>query len=147
MLSLKHTIYNLVTCLRSLKLTYISTLQKQQLYSTNKQQRTERFNLIRLVLNSKKILQIESEIEYILINYAFSLNKSIKNYSIFSKYLQSYLYTYKQQNSLYLKVYMNKEKNREYPIKVINLNIVYIIYRLIKSKHPLYIYNQIYKNL
>lgn len=147
MLSLKHTIYNLITYLRSLKLTYVSILQKQQLYSTNKQKKTERFNLILLALNSKKILQVDSKIECILINHTFSLNKSRKNYSIFSKYFQSHLYTYKQQKNLYLKVYINKEKNREDPLKVISLNIVYVIYKLIKSKHPIYIYNQIYKNL
>lgn len=147
MLSLKHTIYNLITCLRSLKLTYVSILQKRQLYSTNKKKKTERFNLIRLALNSKKILKVDSKIDCILINHTFALNKSIKNYSIFSKYLQSYLYTYKKQKSLYLKVYINKDKDREYPLKVISLNIVYVIYKLMKSKHPIYIYNQIYKNL
>lgn len=147
MLSLKHTIYNLITCLRSLKLTYVDTLQKRQLYSTNKQKKTEKFNLIRLALNSKNILQIDSTIEYILINYTLSLSKTVKDYSIFFKYLQSYSYTYKQQKNLYLKVYINQKKNREYPIRIINLNIVYIIYKLMKSKHPIYIYNQIYKNL
>ena len=149
MLSLKHTIYNLITYLRSLKLTYIniSTLQKQLLYSTNKQQKTEIFDYICLTLNSKKILQINSKIEYILVSYTCSLNKSIKDYSTFSKYFQSYLYTYKQQKKLYLKVCMNKKTNIEYPINVISLNIVYIIHKLINSKHPIYIYNQIYKNL
>lgn len=147
MLSPKHTIYNLITYLRSLKLTYINTLQKQQRYSTNKQQKTEIFNYICLALNSKKILQINSRIKCILISYTCSLNKSIKNYSIFSKYFQSYLYTYKQQKKLYLKVYMNKKTNIEYPISLISLNIIYIIYKLINSKHPIYIYNQIYKNL
>ena len=147
MLSLKHTIYNLIICLRSLKLTYVNTLQKQQLYLTNKQQKTEKFNLIRLILNSKKILQVDSSIKCLLINYAFPLSKSIKNCPNFSKYFQSYLYTYKQKKSLYLKVYVHKETKIEYPISVISLNVVYIIYRLMRSKHPIYIYNQIYKNL
>ena len=147
MLSLKHTIYNLITCSKSLKLTFIDTLQKQKLYSTNKQQKTEKFNFIRLILNSKNILQIDSRVECILTNYAFPLNKSIKNFPLFSKYFQSYLYTYKKQRRLYLKVYIYKEKDIEYPINVISLNAVYIIYRLMKSKNPIYVYNQIYKNL
>ena len=147
MLSLKHTIYNLITCLRSLKLTYTNTLQKQQLYPTNKQQQTEQFNLIHLILNSKRILQIDTRIACILINYAFPLNKPAEDHLTFSKYFQSYLYTYKQKKHLYLKVYMHKETKIEYPISVISLNAVYIIYKLIRSKHPIYIYNQIYKNL
>ena len=147
MLALKHTFYNLIICLKSLKLTYVSVLQKQPLDSANKKKRTERFNPIRLAINSKKILPIDSRIESILMNYACYPNKPIKNSFIFSKYLQSYLYTQKQQKNLYFKVYIDREKNRKYPIKVINLNIVYIIYRLMKSKHPIYIYNQIYKNL
>ena len=147
MISPKHTIYHLITYLRSLKLTYINTLQKQQLYSTNKQQKTEIFNYICLALNSKRVLQIDSKIECILISYTCSLNKSIKNNSIFSKYFQSYLYTYKQQKKLYLKVYMDKKTKIKYPISVISLNVIYIIYKLINSKHPVYIYNQIYKSL
>lgn len=137
MLSLKHTVYNLIIYLRSLKLTYIniSTLRKQLLYSTNKQQKTEIFNYIYLALNSKKILQINSRIKYILINYTFS------------KHFQAYLYTYKRQKKLYVKVWMNKKTNIKYPISIISLNIVYVIYKLINSKHPIYIYNQIYKNL
>ena len=147
MLSLKHTIYNLITCSKSLKLTYIHTLQQQKLYSTNKRKSTQIFNFIHLILNSKNILQINSRAECILMHYAFPLNKSIKNLPIFSKYFQSYLYTYKKQRSLYLKVYLYQAKNIEYPINVVSLNTIYIIYRIMKSKHPIYIYNQIYKNL
>ena len=147
MLSLKHTIYNTITCLRSLKLTYVNTLQKPTLCLTNKQRETERFNSIRLILNSKNILQIDSRIEQVLIDYAFPLNKSVKNFPIFSKYLQSYLYTYKKQKNLYLKVYIHREKNTKYTMNIISLNGLYIIYKLMKSNHPIYIYNQIYKNL
>ena len=147
MLSLKHTIYNIITCLKSLKLTYVNALQRPTLYSTNRQQETERFNSIRLILNSKNTLQIDSRIEHTLIDYAFPLNKSVKNFPIFSKYLHSYLYTYKKQKDLYLKVYINKEKNTEYTVNIVSLNGLYIIYKLMKSNHPIYIYNQIYKNL
>ena len=134
MLSLKHTIYNFITYLRSIKLTYTRTLQKQQTYSTNKRQKTERFNFISLALNSKKILKQDLTIERTLANYVFSANKSVKNHSIFSKYLQSSLYTYKQQKSLYLKIYIDKKTETKYPISIISLNIVYIVYRLMISK-------------
>ena len=147
MLSLQHTIYTLEKCLRSLKLTYTSTPEKLLLYLTNKQQETRKFNSIHLILNSKKSSQIDSKIEYILTNYAFPLNKSINNAPIFSKYLQSYLYTSKQQKNLCLKIYINEKTNKAYSLNIINLNIIYIIYRLMKSKHPIYIYNQVYKNL
>ena len=147
MISLKHTIYNLITYSRSIKLTYINTLQQQKLYSTNKRKNTKRFNFIHLILNSKKILQIDSRVACILIHYAFNLNKSIKHFLLFSKYFQSYVHTYEKQKSLYLKVYIYQTKNIKYPINVISLNTVYIIYKLMKSKHPIYIYNQIYRNL
>lgn len=137
-LSLKHNTYNAITCLRSLKNSYSKLEYKEQLFSKNKIYKIEVLTLISIILKLHRILyrkfNITNLLEYHTVNQ--------KN-SVLSKYIQSYIYMSSKQNNFTINLY----KNMEIPLNLIELNSLYINYKLLRSKNPVYVYHKIENKL
>ena len=139
--SLKHTTYNIVTCLKSLKFSYVNLLYKRQYYLIKIIYNFEKLTLISIVLKLHNMLYHKFRIEYILKNYAS--NKQREKDSLLSKYLQSYRYLSKKRNNFYFNVSTNINKKITSPLNLIGIQSLYITYKVLQSKHPIYIYNKI----
>ncbi len=139
--SLKHTTYNILACLRSLKFSYIKSLYKKRLLLLKQEYNSEVLILIKLILKLHSLLYFKFKIEDLLKNYAS--NQQIKKDSLLSKYLQSYIYLSKKQNNFYFNFSINKSKKITLPLSLIGLKSLYITYKLLQSKHPIYIYYRI----
>ena len=139
--SLKHITYNIITCLKSLKFSYINSLYKEQYYSIKKIYNFKKLILMSIMLKSHNMLYHKFKIKYILKDYAS--NKQKEKDSVISKYLQSYRYLSKKQNNFYFNISNNINKKIASPLNLISLQSLYITYKILQSKHPIYICNKI----
>lgn len=137
-LSLKHNTYNSITCLRSLKNSYSKLEYKEQLFSKNKMYKIELLTLISIILKSQRILCRKFNITNLLEYHTVNQKKSV-----LSKYIQSYTYMSSKQNNFTINLY----KNKEIPLNLMELNSLYINYKLLRSKNPVYIYHKIENKL
>ena len=137
-LSLKNSTYNTITYLRSLKNTFSKSEYEEKLYLTNKVYNVSLLALINFTLKPHKILYKKFNITSLLKYYTVN-----KKHSVLSKYMKSYVYTSSKQNNFSIKFYRSMEKKMETPISLIALNSLYINYKLLKSRNPLYIYYKI----
>ena len=136
--SLKNSTYNTITYLRSLKNTFPNSLYKEQLYLTNRIYNISILTLINLILKSHEILYKKFNVTSLLKYYTVNNKKSV-----LSKYMQSYIYTSSKQNNFSINFYRNMEEKMEAPINLIELNSLYINYKLLRSRNPIYIYYKI----
>jgi hypothetical protein len=139
--SLAHATYNILTCLRSLKFSYINSLYKRPYYLIQKIYSFEKSTLINIILKLNNKRYHKLKIEYILTNYAS--NKQLKIEYLLSKYLQSYKYFLRKQNNFYFNVSTNINQKTTSPLHLTGLQSLYITYKILQSKHPIYIYHKI----
>lgn len=139
--SLKHTTYNIMACLRSLKFSYIKSLDKRQLFLIKQKYNSEVLILINLILKLHNLLHFKFKIEYLLKKY--TSNQQLEKDSLISKYLQSYKNLSKKQNNFHFNFCINKSKKITLPLSLIGLKYLYVTYKILQSKHPIYIYYRI----
>jgi len=139
--SLKHTTYNILICLKSLKFSYINSLYKKEYYLIKKIYNFERLALISIILKLHNVLYHKFRIEYILKNY--TLNKQREKNNVLFKYLQSYRYISKKQNNFYFNISTNINTKTTSPLNLIGLQSLYITYKILQSKHTIYICSKI----
>lgn len=141
--SIAHTTYNVLTCLRSLKFSYINSLYQRPYCLIKQIYSFEKSTLISVILKLNNKLYHSLKIEHIFTNYAS--NKQLKIQYLLSKYLQSYKYFLRKQNNFYFNVSTNINQKTTSPLHLIGLQSLYITYKILRSKHPIYIYHKISK--
>ena len=138
-----HTTYNIITCLKSLKVSYISSLYKRPCYLMKNIYNLEQLTTISIILKLNSMLYHKLKIEYILKHYAS--NKQLKIDSLLSKYLQSYKYFLRKHKNFYLNVSTDITQKITEPLHLIGLQSLYITYKILQSRHPIYIFHKINK--
>ena len=140
---LTHTTYNIITFLKSLKFSYINSLYTRPCYLIKNTDNLRKLTVINVILKLSKMLYRRLKIEYILEYYAS--NKQLKIENLLSKYLQSYEYFLRKENNFYFNISTNITQIITSPLHLIGLQSLYITYKILQSKHPIYIFYKINK--
>ena len=128
----KYSIHNFIICLQSVKLNY------QKKISNSDQPLTPINAILRI---STIPLKEKHRINYII--ESLSSSTHIKHRILAYKYLQQFIYKYEKYNQLTLKSKTKKIYNALYTIA---LTHIYIVYKLLNSKKPLFTYYYLIKS-
>ncbi len=121
-------------CLESAKLPY------QRYYPLDKISIVDWLNvyvrILTIVLNLKKeTFRDQCRLKSILSSYQHYISEKIKK-----KYTERFIYNYIKSHKNTLKYNVNKKNTRLQSLKLKALTYIYIIYKILQSKHPVYTY-------
>lgn len=141
MKSFKHnyTIHNFIICLKSIKLYQTYTSHINKLYQKRTFNSNQNLILINTILNIKTISkQKKYRINNIIKHYSSSAQK--KHSLLFHKYIQNFTYQYKEQGKHNFENCVDINTKKKNVLHIIAFTYVYILYKVLNSKNPIYIY-------
>lgn len=140
-----YTIYNFIICLKSIKLYQTDTFHIHKLYQKKICKPNQSLISINTMLNIRKVSkQKKYRIHNIIKHFSSSAQK--KHSTLFHKYIQNFTYQYKEQSKYNFDNCVNIKTKKKSIIHTVALTYVYILYRILNSKNPLYIYHYLTQN-
>lgn len=134
-----YTEYIFIICLKSLQLYKTSFLHIHKLYQKNTLNPGQSLISINTILNIRRISrQKKYRINNILKNYS-SHTKAEYN-TLYYKYIQNFKYQYKKRKPYNLKYFIDIKTKKKHIINNMAVTYIYILYKLLNSNNPLYIY-------
>ena len=131
--------HNFITCLKSIKLYDIDISHAYKLHQKNILKYSQSLISISIIL---KIRTISKQKKY-------RINNIIKSQSSYTqkkqrilahKYIQNFTYQYTKQKEGHLEYSTNINTNKQNKMNIIAFTYIYILYKLLNSKNPLYMY-------
>lgn len=134
-----YTIYNFIICLKSIKLYQADTFHINKLYQKKIFNSNQNLILINKILNiRKKSKEKKYRINNIIKHHSSSAQT--KHSLLFHKYIQNFTYQYKEQSKYNFEHCVNINTKKNNVIQTVAFTYVYILYKLLNSKNPIYIY-------
>lgn len=92
--------------------------------------------ILTIVLNLKKeTFRDQCRLKNILSSYRYYISEKVKE-----KYTERFTYNYIRSHKNTLKCNINKKNTRLQALKLKALTYIYIVYKILQSKHPVYTY-------
>lgn len=142
LLKYNYSINNLVICLKSAQIGGQLTNEREII--SQQSPNAFYYTLAPTILHlNRKTLQEKLRIKYILKSY--SSGKTNGSLSVLDKYKHKFKYNFCRFHSYIMPPNIYKKKPFFHAFELIPLTYLYIIYKLIKSKNPIYIYMRLIK--
>jgi len=140
-----YVVSNFIICLKSIKLYSPKIFHLDKFHQKNIFKYSPILISINTILNITKISKNE---KYRINNIiqSFSLYAQIKHTIVAYKYIQQFKYQYKKHSKYKFEPFINLDKKQTNTINTIAFTYIYILYKILNSKNPLFIYYYLTKH-